>query len=258
MTTQTEEKLYRIPDNQPLTFQAIGIVRGKLLNLDSGNRGDLLLITEQGIFPLQIQRELGHYLGSRYLKNGFNFAEHDLTWLVYPKQFKIKQPDGTKQRPLGFTLAGLLLEGNYDESKINKFSIRGVVSYQNAKYDCLNIALKRNVKVKQELKKKAQNLPFKVEVVGQLPEKGIGWFWELECELEGGKLILIDGKKLEQMPIPGKPKKPFSKKPSKKPNKKVLPSVAAKSASEGSAKPVKKKIEAPVDKPKKKFSFEAR
>lgn len=258
MTTQTEEKLFRISDNQPLTFQSIGIVRGKLLNLDSGNRGDLLLLTEQGIFPLQIQRELGRFLVKNHTSKGVDLAEEDRTWLVYPKQFRIKLPDGTKQTPLGFTLAGLIPEGDYNPERINKFSIRGAVSKQVFDQSLIQVSLKRNIKVKKHIAKQAENQPFKVKIDGKLTEKGVGWFWEFECGLEEGKLILIAGKKLEQVPLPGAPKKPFNKKPTR--NKKVLPVVKGSPVPKG-APVVKKKIETPVapaEKPKKKFSFESR
>jgi hypothetical protein len=250
MPTNPEEKLFRIPDDKPLAFQSIGMVRGKLLNFNSETRGNLLLVTEQGIFPVQIQKELGHFLR----RTKVDPSLEDNAWVVYPKQFKLKQEDGTKLRVMGFTLAGMPKPETVDDSKINRFSIRGVVAYQNAKYECLSIALKRNEKLSGAMLKKMENQPFKVEIKGLLPDKGVGWFWELECELEGGKLVLVDGKKLVEMQIPGLPKKPFSKKPTRNPNKKVLPTIKQ-------GDPVVKKVVAPkpvVEKPKKKFTFEAK
>jgi hypothetical protein len=217
------------PPSEPMQFRAIGLVQGiyhpseerfnrGVLEVDGGLKLDAVLLG-------QVMSLVKKYID----------LERPYFWVVYPRTREKEQTlhlqvvgvwsaDGfspiteEQQAPSPSTDAELAqpIEDGY-------FSVRGQIVYQANDKELLFVKIQqtpRNTKEREERGK-----AFKLRIIGTLPQKAVGYFWDLNVKRQGNELMLQDGTSIALMPVQKNQRpqkrsaKPFTKMPySAKPN----------------------------------------
>ncbi len=225
------------PPSEPMQFRAIGLVQGKYIPSEERfNRG--ILEVEDGV---QLDAVLLGQVMSLVKK--YVDLEQSYLWVVYPRTREKEQTlhlqivgvwsaDGfgpitgqeTSSIPSKTALAEPIEDGY--------FSVRGQIVYQAMDKELLYVKIQqtpRKSKTKDKSgsrdKRGERDKAFKLRVNGVLPQKAVGYFWDLHVKRQGSDLMLQEGTSIAQMPVqrhkrpPQRPSKPYSKMPnSAKPN----------------------------------------
>jgi hypothetical protein len=223
------------PPSEPMQFRAIGLVQGKYhpseerfnrgtLEVDGGTQLDAVLLG-------QVMSLVKKYVD----------LDQPYFWVVYPRTRE-------KEQTLHLQIVGVWSADGFgpitgEEISLPEmalaqpiedgyFSVRGQIVYQANDKEVLYVKIqqiprkskagdKRGSRDKREDRDKS----FKLRINGVLPQKAVGYFWDLHVNRSGSDLILKDGTSIAQMPVqrnkrlPSRPSKPYSKFPnSPKPN----------------------------------------
>ncbi|MCG9892929.1 MAG: hypothetical protein MH252_17860 [Thermosynechococcaceae cyanobacterium MS004] len=137
----------------------------------------------------------------------------------------------------------VVLDGSTSDGLIEDgyFSVRGQVVYQAQDKELLYVKIQQTSRSGSKKAKgsKAQgkdrgdrDKSFKLKILGTLPQKAIGYFWDLHVKRQGNDLVLQNGTSIALMPVQknkrpqGRPSRPFSKVPvpnSARPNRAYRP-----------------------------------
>jgi hypothetical protein len=242
------------PPSEPMQFRAIGLVQGIYHpSEDRFNRG--ILEVSEGLKLDAVL--LGQVMS--LVKKYIDLAR-PYFWVVYPRTREKEQTlhlqivgvwsaDGfspiteEQQAPPPSTDAELAqpIEDGY-------FSVRGQVVYQANDKELLFVKIQQTARKTKERDERGK--AFKLRILGTLPQKAVGYFWELDVKRQGNDLILQNGTSIALMPVQKNQRpqkrsaKPFTKMPySAKPNLAHRSSTAAASSKEprNVPKPIKRK-----------------
>jgi hypothetical protein len=226
------------PPSEPMQFRAIGLVQGKYQPSEERfNRGTLEVdggVQLDAVLLGQVMSLVKKYVA----------LEQSYLWVVYPRTRE-------KEQTLHLQIVGVWsadgfgpITGQEDPSiaaeetalaepiEDGYFSVRGQIVYQATDKELLYVKIQqtpRNSKTKEKGgsrdKRGERDKAFKLRVNGVLPQKAVGYFWDLHVKRQGSDLILQEGTSIAQMPVqrhkrpPQRPSKPYSKMPhSAKPN----------------------------------------
>jgi hypothetical protein len=213
-----------------MQFRAIGIVQGKYYPSEERfNRG--MLETEDGTQVDAVLLGQVMSLVKKYID-----LSRPYFWVVYPRTREKEQTlhlqvvgvwsaDGfspitdAEPDPVPVEADGVpTIEDGY-------FSVRGQIVYQSQEKQLLYVKIQQASRKTKDRDGRAKS--FKLKISGTLPQKAIGYFWDLNIQRQGNELILQDGTSIALMPIQKnqrsqkqRPSKPYSKMPnSPKPNR---------------------------------------
>jgi hypothetical protein len=251
------------PASEPLQYRAIGLILGKYLpSAEEFNQGTLL--TDDGSIVDAVI--LGRIMS--LIKNHIEVDKSHL-WVVYPR---IRKEDNKLHAQImGVWDPRLVIKPLNSESDVepntdppaldletiptldnlgipsNYFSIRGEVIFQSRE------TREIFVKIRQAPKKKSEEERyFKIRLVGDLPHKMVGNFWDFDVLREDNDLVILSGQSVAMLRAKtprkggGKPpsdsggSRPFdggSKKPFKRPSEGDESRLLSTPPSEGSDKP---------------------
>jgi hypothetical protein len=255
MTTQRQQPIP--PPSEPMQFRAIGLVQGKYHPSDERfNRGQLEV--EDGILVDAVL--LGQVMS--LVKKYVDLAQ-SYFWVVYPRTREKEQTlhlqvvgvwsaDGFG--PITDEESTLHLESTPTETETEAdsvsaiedgyFSVRGQIVYQSNEKQLLYVKIQQAPRKSKGREDKGKS--FKLKVNGVLPQKAIGYFWDLHVQRQGNELVLQDGASVALMPIqknqrPQKrPSKPFSKTPPVKPSRPYKPQTNSTDDKRVIPKPIKR------------------
>jgi hypothetical protein len=241
------------PPSEPMQFRAIGLVQGKYHPSEERfNRG--ILEVEDGLWLDAVLLGQVMSLVKKYID-----LERSYFWVVYPRTREKEQTlhlqvvgvwsadgfspiTGEEQAPAPAPEVSADLAQPIEDGY---FSVRGQIVYQAHDKELLYVKIQqmaRKTKARDE-----RNKAFKLKITGTLPQKAVGYFWDLDVKRQGNDLVLQSGTSIALMPVqknqhPQKrPGKPFAKAPySAKPNLANRASAAAQPKRE--SRPVPKPI----------------
>jgi hypothetical protein len=217
------------PPSEPMQFRAIGLVQGiyhpseerfnrGLLEVDGGLKLDAVLLG-------QVMSLVKKYID----------LERPYFWVVYPRTRE-------KEQTLHLQIVGVWSADGFSPiteeqqaslpSTDNElaqpiedgyFSVRGQIVYQANDKELLFVKIQQTPRKTKERDERGK--AFKLRIIGTLPQKAVGYFWELNVKRQGNELILQDGTSIALMPVQKNQRpqkrsaKPFTKMPySAKPN----------------------------------------
>jgi hypothetical protein len=218
------------PPSEPMQFRAIGLVQGKYHPSEERfNRGALEV--EDGTLIDAVLLGQVMSLVKKYI---------DLTrsyfWVVYPRTREKEQTlhlqivgvwsadgftpiTGTEEataEPESATTLGEPIEDGF-------FSVRGQIVYQAHDKQLLYVKIQqtsRNASKARNKDRGDRDKSFKLKILGTLPQKAIGYFWDLQVKRQGNDLVLQTGTSIGILPVQknkrssqGRPSRPFSKVP---------------------------------------------
>jgi hypothetical protein len=219
------------PPSEPMQFRAIGLVQGIYHpSEDRFNRG--MLEVEGGLELDAVLLGQVMSLVKKYID-----LERPYFWVVYPRTREKEQTlhlqivgvwsadgfspitDEASAQPPSSPNAELALpiEDGY-------FSVRGQIVYQANDKDLLFVKIQQTPRKTKERDERGK--AFKLRIIGTLPQKAVGYFWDLNVKREGNELVLQKGTSIAMMPVQKNQRpqkrpsgKPFTKMPySAKPN----------------------------------------
>jgi hypothetical protein len=243
------------PPSEPMQFRAIGLVQGKYYPSEERfNRGELEV--EGGLRLDAVLLGQVMSLVKKYID-----LDRPYFWVVYPRTREKEQTlhlqvvgvwaaDGfspitgeavSEPSPLPETEEALAqpIEDGY-------FSVRGQIVYQAHDKELLYVKIQqaaRKTKARDERGK-----AFKLKIIGTLPQKAVGYFWDLHVMRQGNELVLQNGTSIALMPVQknqrpqnNRAAKPFPKMPySAKPNLAHRTNTAASRDARPVPKPIKR------------------
>lgn len=242
------------PASHPMQYRAIGLMQGIYLpSQEQWTQG--VLVTSDGI-PVDAVL-LGRTMS--LVKKHLDPAQSHL-WVVYPRTRK--QDDHLHVQIVGVwepeTLKKdaesnqALTDEDRETIRHGYFSIRGeVIFYGQDDHKVV-------VKIKQMPKKEGEKPKFfKLEMYGELPDRPLRAFWDLEVQLENNQLKIINGTKVGKLfkkrpPFrkEGGSKRPFIKGDRPYPRKEGDPRPYTPKTEGGEGIPRPKPIAKPTPKPK--------
>ncbi len=197
------------PASEPLQYRAIGLILGKYLpSAEEFNQGTLL--ADDGTIVDTVI--LGRILS--LIKNHLDLEKSHL-WVVYPR---IRKEDNKLHAQImGIwdphlvikPLNGELVADESDESlpkptttpsldtigiPTNYFSIRGEVIYQSRETREIFVKIRQAPKKKDE-----EERYFKIRLVGDLPQKMVGNFWDFDILRVGDDLTIYSGQSVASL-----------------------------------------------------------
>ncbi|MGB8703235.1 MAG: hypothetical protein WCD18_27780 [Thermosynechococcaceae cyanobacterium] len=240
------------PPSEPLQFRAIGLVRGKyqpseerfnrgMLEVDNGMQLDAVLLG-------QVMSLVKKYIA----------LDRPYNWVVYPRTRE-------KEQTLHLQIVGVWsadgfgpitgLETEADPTPVELaqpiedgyFSVRGQIVFQSQEKQLLYVKIQQAARKSKDRGERAK--AFKLKINGTLPQKAVGYFWDLQVQRDGNELVLKEGTSIAPMPVqknqrPQKrPSKPFSKMPnSPKPNRAYKTQAGGVTPPSRESRPVPKPI----------------
>ncbi|MEB3292336.1 MAG: hypothetical protein VKJ24_04180 [Synechococcales bacterium] len=202
-----EGRIRPIPaPSEPMQYRAIGLVRGKYVpSEEQFTRGEM--ITNDGA---QIEAVLLGRVMS-LVKNHVSLEEEHL-WVVYPRTREqesgslhlqvvgIWEPENLSKPSLEEDSEEITEMPNYvssDEVDDNYFSIRGEIIFHAPE------ANRVVVRIQQALRKKSEKdttKSFKLNLVGDISGKVIGYFWDFHVRRQGQDLMIDKGTTIAMIP----------------------------------------------------------
>jgi hypothetical protein len=170
------------PASEPLQYRAIGLILGKYVPSEEEFNQGLVLADDGTVIDAVI---LGRIMS--LIKNHLDLANSHL-WVVYPRirkednklhaqimgvwdpQLVLKPLEATADEPL--TIPTIETSGIPD----TYFSIRGEVIYQSRETREIFVKIRQSPKKKNE-----EERYFKIRLVGDLPQKLVGNFWDFDA-----------------------------------------------------------------------------
>jgi hypothetical protein len=216
------------PPSEPMQFRAIGLVQGVYYpSEDRFNRG--ILEVEGG---LQLDAVLLGQVMSLVKK--YIDLERSYFWVVYPRTRE-------KEQTLHLQIVGVWSADGFSPitgeaaappppsnelaqpMEDGYFSVRGQVVYQANDKELLFVKIQQTARKTKERDERGK--AFKLRIIGTLPQKAVGYFWDLHVKRQGNELVLQSGTSIAMMPVQKNQRpqkrssKPFTKMPySAKPN----------------------------------------
>ena len=248
------------PPSEPRQFRAIGLLQGVYVpSEEQFNRGEL--VTREGLRLDAVLLGQVMSLVKKYLDLSLPHL-----WVVYPRTRDIGpmhvQLVGVWS-PEGFSDASDESEASDDEDVVQAslspleslkpplkdgfFSVRGQVIQQNPGSQELLVKIQQTSRKKNKAAK-----AFKVKVVGEIPQKPMGYFWDFEVVREGEALRIEKATPIAFMPLKKKRKAGPSRRPTRsddetrKPIKKSVPLGKEHGRSESKTAPTVVKRKAPT------------
>jgi hypothetical protein len=256
------------PASEPLQYRAIGLILGKYLpSVEEFNQGTLLADDGTVIDAVILGRILS------LIKNHLDLEKSHL-WVVYPRIRKednklhaqimgiwdphltikplndapIDQEPNAQNPDLATipSLETIMIPDNY-------FSIRGEVIYQSRETKEIFVKIRQAPKKKDE-----EERYFKIRLVGDLPQKMVGNFWDFDVLRVGDDLTIRSGQSVAslraKLPRKGGSRPPGdggSKKPFKHPSEEFegMNSTERVEGDKVKPMPVKRQIPAKLDLP---------
>lgn len=242
------------PPSEPMQFRAIGLVQGKYYPSEERfNRGELEV--EGGLRLDAVLLGQVMSLVKKYID-----LDRPYFWVVYPRTREKEQTlhlqvvgvwsadgfspitgEAAEPEPLPAAEPALAqpIEDGY-------FSVRGQIVYQAHDKQLLYVKIQqtaRKTKARDERGK-----AFKLKIIGTLPQKAVGYFWDLHVMRQGNDLILQHGTSIALMPVQknqrpqnNRAAKPFPKMPySARPNLAHRTNTAASREGRPVPKPIKR------------------
>lgn len=240
------------PPSEPMQFRAIGLVQGKYHPSEERfNRG--MLEVEGG---LQLDAVLLGQVMSLVKK--YIDLERPYFWVVYPRTREKEQTlhlqvvgvwsaDGfspiTGEEPAPASASADLAQPIED----GYFSVRGQIVYQSHEKQLLYVKIQQTARKTKSRDERAK--AFKLKIVGTLPQKAVGYFWDLHVKRQGNDLMLQSGTSIALMPVQKNqrpqnrsgrpaPKMPYSARPNLA--RRANPAAAPKRESRPIPKPIKR------------------
>jgi hypothetical protein len=192
------------PPSHPRQYRAIGLIRGQYKRSEEQmTRGTLITSDGTEIEAVLLGRTIS------LVKNHLDLEQPHL-WVVYPRT---RQQDDCLH---------IQIVGVWEPETLNKetsptpevtsgktesgyFSIRGEVVYYSQDKKTIIVKIRQSPKKEEERPKF-----FKLKLEGDLPDRPVGHFWDLQAQLQADNLFVREATDLGQIK-----KKPFSKKPMK-------------------------------------------
>jgi len=175
------------PPSHPRQYRAIGLIQGQYTPLNDQPLTKGKLMTNDGTTIDAVI--LGKVIS--LIKNHVDFSQSYL-WVVYPRtrpesDHLHTQIVGIWQPQIQDSLESNS-EGNLQliKNKSGYFSIRGEVVHYNEEEKKVVVKIRQAPKIEGEKPKF-----FKLELLGQLKDKIVGYFWDFEVQLKG-KTFLIE------------------------------------------------------------------
>jgi hypothetical protein len=241
------------PPSEPMQFRAIGLVQGKYHPSDERfNRGQLEV--EDGIRVDAVLLGQVMSLVKKYVDLSQSYF-----WVVYPRTRE-------KEQTLHLQVVGVWSADGFgpitDEEvsaeseptlaesepvppiEDGYFSVRGQIVYQSHEKQLLYVKIQQAPRKGKGRENKGKS--FKLKVSGVLPQKAIGYFWDLDVQRQGNELVLQDGTSVALMPLqkaqrPQKrPSKPFTKTSPTKPSRPYKPQANSTDGKRVVPKPIKR------------------
>ncbi|MCU0535245.1 MAG: hypothetical protein MUD14_15260 [Hydrococcus sp. Prado102] len=197
------------PPSHPRQYRAIGLIRGQYQRSEEQmTRGTLITSDGTAIEAVLLGRVIS------LLKNHLDLEQPHL-WVVYPRTRQ--QDDCLHIQIVGVWEPETLnkeaspnpeptSEVNSTKTESGYFSIRGEVVYYSQDKKTIIVKIRQSPKKEDERPKF-----FKLKLEGDLPDRPVGHFWDLQAQLEADNLLVREATDLGQL----FKKKPFSKKPMK-------------------------------------------
>lgn len=178
-----------IPVDHPTTYRCIGLVQGRYFpSLDSFNSG-ILLIEDAPPFPATVLENV-----SRWLQNHPERLGESHTWSAWVRTLK-ESPN------LVFRLIRIYHptdDGQVAMEAVDYFNVRGEIAFQNDGQIGIRVARNRKPPAGEEQAKKWQ--PFTIVIEGSIPNATPNQFWEFDCRRTGIRLVLEDGRLIQDAP----------------------------------------------------------
>jgi hypothetical protein len=213
------------PPSEPMQFRAIGLVQGIYHpSEDRFNRG--MLEVEGGLELDAVLLGQVMSLVKKYID-----LERPYFWVVYPRTRE-------KEQTLHLQIVGVWSADGFspitDEASAQPpsaqppsspnaelalpiedgyFSVRGQIVYQANDKDLLFVKIQQTPRKTKERDERGK--AFKLKIIGTLPQKAVGYFWDLNVKREGNELVPVQKNQRPQKRPSGKPftKMPYSAKP---------------------------------------------
>ena len=255
------------PPSEPMQFRAIGLVQGIYQPSEERfNRGTLKVEDGTQIDAVLLGQVMS--LVKKYID-----LERPYFWVVYPRTRE-------KEQTLHLQVVGVWSADGFtpitgsEESTDDRqgsvspesteppiedgyFSIRGQIVYQATDKQLLYVKIQQTPRHSSKGRSNGsgrgeRDKSFKLKITGTLPQKAIGYFWDLQVKREGNDLVLQEGTSIALMPVqkkrpqPGRSasSRPFSKVPtpnSARPQRAFRP-PEPKTQSDRAARPTPKPI----------------
>lgn len=192
------------PPSEPMQYRAIGLVKGRYLPSDRQlNRG---ILSAKDDIPLEAVL-LGRVIS--LVKKHLDL-EQDYLWVVYPRT-RENQP-GLHLQILGVWEPKQLSQAEpaqvADALSVGSptltdgyFSIRGEVVYQSPEQNYIVVKICQSPRKDSE-----QAKSFKLKLEGVLPDRAVGFFWDLDVQRQQNRLQISQGSAVAVIP-PKKVKK---------------------------------------------------
>lgn len=193
------------PPSHPRQYRAIGLIRGHYKRSEEQmTRGSLITSDGTEIEAVLLGRTIS------LLKNHLDLEQPHL-WVVYPRTRQ--QDDCLHIQIVGVwepeTLnkeASSTSEVTSEKTESGYFSVRGEVVYYSQDKKTIIVKIRQSPKKEEERPKF-----FKLKLEGELPDRPVGHFWDLQAQLQADSLFVREASDLGQL----FKKKPFSRKPMK-------------------------------------------
>lgn len=195
------------PPSEELQYRAIGLIEGQYQpSEEQFTRGILRTAEGTELDAVLLGRVMN--LVRKYLK-----TEGSYLWVVYPRT---RQGSETLHvQIMGVWAPEIMGKPALAESAPplipDYFSIRGEVVFQSQEREVIIIKIRQ---AKKSLKGK--DTSFKLRLIGTLPSKGVGYFWDLNVQRQGPDLaiqtatVVANVQKPQRRKKPGRPTKPGS------------------------------------------------
>lgn len=241
------------PPSEPMQFRAIGLVQGKYHPSEERfNRGELEV--EGGLRLDAVLLGQVMSLVKKYID-----LDRPYFWVVYPRTREKEQTlhlqvvgvwaadgfspvTGEASEPTHLPEADPALAQPIEDGY---FSVRGQIVYQAHDKQLLYVKIQQTARKTKASDERGK--AFKLKIIGTLPQKAVGYFWDLHAMRQGNELVLQNGTSIALMPVQknqrpqGRAAKPFPKMPySAKPNLAHRANTAASREARPVPKPIKR------------------
>lgn len=257
------------PPSEPMQFRAIGLVQGKYKPSEERfNRGTLEVEDETQIDAVLLGQVMS--LVKKYID-----LERSYFWVVYPRTRE-------KEQTLHLQIVGVWSADGFtpitgaetpqaDSSQASEqsdseqpsleqpiedgyFSVRGQIVYQANDKQLLYVKIQQTPRGSSSTSSRSsaggrssgrgdRDKSFKLKIIGTLPQKAIGYFWDLHVKREGNDLVLQSGTSIAAMPVQ-KNRRPQQGRPAARPFSKV-PTPNSARPSRAFRPPEKPKLDKP-------------
>ncbi len=242
------------PPSEPMQFRAIGLVQGKYHPSEERfNRGELEVGSGLRLDAVLLGQVMS--LVKKYID-----LDRPYFWVVYPRTREKEQTlhlqvvgvwaadgfspvTGESAEPAHLPEADPALAQPIEDGY---FSVRGQIVYQAHDKQLLYVKIQQTARKTKASDERGK--AFKLKIIGTLPQKAVGYFWDLHVMRQGNELVLQNGTSIAMMPVQknqrpqnNRAAKPFPKMPySAKPNLAHRANTAASREARPVPKPIKR------------------